>query len=290
MSLFQTMWASLTRVIDTVRPVDFIDIAVVAFIVYKGIKLVRDTRAGQLVKGILILAISYLVALQIGMKTVSFILYNVMQVGLIAIVVVFQPELRRALEHVGRTKVAKTFNLFADSESAEVKEAKTISMIEALCDAASYLSRQKIGALVVIERETKLAEIISTGTVINADATEELIGNIFFPNSPLHDGALIIKDARLYAAGCFLPLSENHKISKELGTRHRAALGMSENSDALVIIVSEETGIISIAEDGKLSRGYTEQTLKAKIIKELLPDRTSDVNDKKSGFWRVKFK
>ncbi|MBQ4100251.1 MAG: diadenylate cyclase, partial [Oscillospiraceae bacterium] len=175
MSLFSELWTSFSKVIDTVRPADFIDIAVVAFIVYKGIKIVRDTRAGQLVKGIIVLAVAYLIALQVGMKTLSFILYNVMQVGLIAVVVVFQPELRRALERVGRTKLSKNISFFAGDSEEEAKLETKRAMIDAVSSASIMLSREKIGALIVFERETKLTEIVNTGTTINADAKAELV-------------------------------------------------------------------------------------------------------------------
>ena len=283
-------WNSLLSIIRTITIVDILDIVIVACLICKGVKLVRETRAEQLVKGIALLAISYLLAEQVGLKTVSFVLRYVFEYGMIALLVVFQPELRRALEQMGRTRLS-SFNVFGagntDEEEAVWKWRTAISMI---CNASAALSRQKIGALMVIERQTKLGEIIKTGTIINADPTAELIGNVFFPNSPLHDGAMIIRGGRLYAAGCFLPLSTTDEISKQLGTRHRAAIGMSENSDAVVVVVSEETGVISVAMNGRLQRGFDAHTLSQLLEKELLPNKPSESGEKRLAFWRSKNK
>ncbi|MBC8569821.1 diadenylate cyclase CdaA [Zongyangia hominis] len=281
-------WSSVISILKTVTIVDILDIVIVAYLISKAVKLVRETRAEQLVKGIVLLAVSYLLAEQVGLKTVSFVLRYVFEYGMIALLVVFQPELRRALEQMGRTKLSN-FNVFGagnmDEEESVWKWRTAISMI---CNASASLSRQKIGALMVIERQTKLGEIIKTGTVINSDPSAELIGNIFFPNSPLHDGAMIIRGGKLYAAGCFLPLSTTNEISKQLGTRHRAAIGMSENSDAVVIVVSEETGVISVAMNGNLQRGFDAHTLSQLLEKELLPDQNGANGERKLAFWRVK--
>ncbi|MFA9381765.1 MAG: diadenylate cyclase, partial [Acetanaerobacterium sp.] len=182
-------------------------------------------------------------------------------------------------------------NLFSQSDIDEdEQERRRHTAITAVCESAVSLSRQKIGALIVFERETKLGEIIKTGTVIDAEAVVELISNVFFPNSPLHDGAMIIRNGKLYAAGCFLPISDNHSISKTLGTRHRAALGMSENSDAVIIVVSEETGGISVAENGKLIRNYDAASLAERLEKMLFTPKFSDFAEKRPPFWRGKAK
>ena len=245
-----------------------------AFLIYQGIKLVRETRAAQLVKGIAMLLLLYLLAQALEMKAMQFITKNILQIGVLALVIVFQPELRRALEQVGRSRIGK-LQVFSGGMSEQETRAKWVKFINALVEEASSLSRQKIGALVVIEQKTKLGDIIKTGTVVDADPTPELIGNIFFPNSPLHDGAMIVREGRLHAAGCFLPLSDNQEISRELGTRHRAALGMSEMSDAIVVVVSEETGFITVCRNGKLERGLSTARLREYLEAELTPEKAA---------------
>lgn len=291
MHFLTELWYNFLGIVHTFTVVDAIDIAIVSYLVYKTVKLVRETRAQQLVKGILVLTIGYALSYQLGLKTMSFLLVNVFQIGIVAILVVFQPELRRALEQVGRSKFTGLSVLASVGSSDETEEEhRWEKAIEEICDAAVSLSLQKTGALIVLERQTKLGDIIKTGTIIDSQPSRELIGNIFYPNTPLHDGAMVVRQGKLYAAGCFLPLSDNQTISKELGTRHRAALGMSENSDAVVLVVSEETGKISIAIGGQLSRNYNYDTLKAKLVHELLPDKDTEKTEKKAGFWKVKLK
>ena len=261
------------------RITDFLDIIIVAFILYKGIKLVRETRAGQLVKGIVILLLTTIICHWLRFNTMSYILRNTMQVGLVALLVVFQPELRRALEKVGRSSLG---NLFSDSfEDID-------RVIYEIADAAAYMSREKIGALIVCERDTKLGDILNTGTLLNADLTSSLLVNIFIPKTPLHDGAVIVRDGRILSAACILPLTQNDSLSRELGTRHRAALGVTENSDCAVVVVSEETGKISIAYDGDMTRNLTPDSLK-KILTKLLKN---DTINPKEGLknWRDKIK
>lgn len=284
MSYIVSLWQSLVSTVKTISLFDIVDIALVAFVVYKGIALIRGTRAAQLIKGILILAVSYFVAAQLNLQAMKFLLVNVFQYGVFALLVVFQPELRRILEQVGRSGNRLRYNLFAITvKDAEKHEEETRTAIKAVCSAAVTLQKTKTGALVVFENVTKLGEIIKTGTVIDAAPMHDLLCNIFFPNSPLHDGAVIISDGRVYAAGCFLPLSQNQQISRELGTRHRAALGMSENSDALVVIVSEETGVISLAKGGVLQRNLTADTLRTALERGLLPKQQAD--KKKRGLF-----
>ena len=225
---------------------DVLDILIVAFLFYKLLGFIRETRAEQLAKGILILIVVALVANLLNLYTLQWILSNLVNVGLIAIVIIFQPELRRLLENLGRNKLINNFSGIDLEEAEQI----TVEIREALLT----MSRTRTGALIVIERETTLTDIIETGTVIRAEINREMIGNIFYEGAPLHDGALIIRGDKLEAAGCVLPLTEDKKLSKELGTRHRAGIAITENSDALVFIVSEETGIISKAEDGRLER------------------------------------
>lgn len=267
---------------------DIIDILLVAYLVYKGIVLLRETRAEQLVKGLIILLVAYFFADNLSMKTISFVIQNILNWGIIALVVVFQPEIRRALEQVGRSKLGK-LNVFNNiiQEGEGTQETLWGPAITAICNAAGSFAMSKTGALIVIERQTKLKDIAASGTFINADISEALLGNLFFKDSPLHDGAVIVKDGRVYAAGCFLPLSTTNVISKQLGTRHRAALGVSENSDALVIVVSEETGAISWVNNGVLRRGVDVLTLKGLLEKSLLP-QTEEGKEKKTIFRKVR--
>ena len=225
---------------------DVLDILIVAFLFYKLFGFIRETRAEQLAKGILLLIIMALISRFLHLYTLQWILSGLVNVGLIAIVIIFQPELRRLLENLGRNKLISSYS------GIDLEEAENITT--ELREALLYMSETRTGALIVIEKETSLTDIIETGTVINAGITKELIGNIFYEGAPLHDGAMIIRGNRIIAAGCVLPLTENKKLSKDLGTRHRAGIGVTETSDALVFIVSEETGIISKAEDGRLER------------------------------------
>ena len=259
------MASEWNQIIGTVKAIgvwDILDIVIVAVLIYQVIKLIRETRAMQLAKGLILLLLLYFVAYNLNMKTVRFIMQNVVATGVLALVIVFQPELRRMLEHVAQTKLNKE----KDSELMAVWS----SSISTIAHACEHLSKTKTGALIVFERETKLGEIIKTGTVVDAQPSDELIGNLFFVNSPLHDGAMIIRDGRICASGCFLPLSQNYTISKEMGTRHRAALGMSENSDAVVVVVSEETGTISIAQGGVIERNFTIPQLEKRLYHEIL--------------------
>lgn len=266
------IWENLISVWRTMGIIDYIDILLLAYLIYKGIKIVKETRAVQLVKGIVVIVVLFFVVNQLQLKAMGVIMETFINVGIVAILIVFQPELRRILERVGRTKVkgiALGFDNRNDSTNTDV-----VNCIEAVCSACEQLSQTATGALIVFERETKLGEQIDTGTILNAVPSTEMIGNIFFPNTPLHDGAMIIRDSKLYAAGCFLPKPQKEElISKALGSRHRAAIGMSEVSDSIVIIVSEETGTISIAENGSLTRFYTKDTLRKLLTEKLIPEK-----------------
>jgi diadenylate cyclase len=251
---------SIINIFASMRIMDVIDIAIVAYVFYKIFMLIRETRAEQLIKGLVVLLVIMKLSEWAKLYVVHFILLNTMTLGLIALIIVFQPELRRALEYIGRNKI-----FFA--KMAEEQEEAFNRTVHELVSAVVSLSREQIGALIVMERQTGLNEIVSTGVKIDAEITSGLLINIFIPNTPLHDGSVIIRKDRILAAGCFLPLSANQMISKELGTRHRAALGIAEQSDALVIIVSEETGTISVALNGKLSRYLDANTLTSVIKK-----------------------
>jgi len=271
------MWDSIAEFFNTIGGrfssphfiIDIIDILIVAYLIYKVLQLALQTRAEQLLKGIAIVLILYAIASWLNMVALSFIMSSLLQVGILAIVILFQPEIRRALEQIGRSKVGNSLHLFDRANLIEIENAKISHAVEQVCRAVTELSLSKTGALIVFERKTKLGEVISTGTLIDSTVTVEMIGTIFFPNTPLHDGAMIIKKDRICAAGCFLPLSQNFEISRELGTRHRAALGLSEVSDAVIIVVSEETGKISMVEDGQMLRGLSADELKTRLISAL---------------------
>ena len=268
------IWNSLVSVFRSITFIDVLDILFLAVILYWVIKLVRETRAEQLVKGLVVLAAVLFILNQFEFKAMRVISDMVVNVGLIAFIVMFQPELRRALEKVGRSKVMKPMLLF-DTQIPE-DQGREVLAVEQIVLACEKLSRTATGALIVIEQQTKLGEQIETGTIINAIPSEELFRNIFFPNTPLHDGAVIMRGGMIYAAGCFLPKpSKEELINKELGSRHRAAIGMSEVSDAIIVVVSEETGMISIAENGRLERGFDKEKL-GKYLKNRLFRETAD--------------
>jgi len=249
----------LMRIFLNIRVRDILDIAIVAFAFYKLYMLIRETRAEQLIKGIIVLLLATQISEWLQLYVINWILRNTMTVGLIALLIVFQPELRRALEYIGRTK-------FLTKSIVDIEYEELNMVAEEIVEAVASLSRQKIGALIVLEKETGLNEVVETGTIINGKVSRALLINIFMPNTPLHDGALLIRKASVLAAGCFLPLTENPNLSKELGTRHRAGLGITERSDSIVVIVSEETGTISVAENGKLTRFLDIVTLRVRLI------------------------
>lgn len=252
---------------------DIADILIVAVFFYYALKFLRDRRAGKLAFGVVLLFAIQIISDLFDFVALRFLLQNVFQIGLIAFVILFQPELRSALEKIGGGGSIKTIIGMTGERDSGTK-ANTIAAIgEAVCD----MSKDKTGALIVIERSTKLGDIIGSGVIVNADVTPFLIKNIFFNKAPLHDGAMIVRDFRIYAAGCFLPLSSNDDIIKDLGTRHRAAIGMSENSDAIVIVVSEETGTISIALEGKLYRNLNYSSLISMLGEQLTADSESGV-------------
>lgn len=250
---------------------DAIDVCIVTVLLYGIIKLVRETRAGQLVKGIILLVALFLLS---SNDALNFLMLNQLlryffQSAFIVVIILFQPEIRKALEQVGHSKVGSLGNLIGGKERDEDK-LLTQRAIAGVVGAVGILQQQRMGALIVFERRTKLGEIAETGTIVEAEPSAQLIGNIFFNKAPLHDGGMIIRNGRVHAAGCILPLTSSDNVSAELGTRHRAALGMSENSDAVVVVVSEETAQISIAVGGRLTRDYTRAGLSEALEKYLI--------------------
>ncbi len=269
-----TLWNQFIYIISNLRFFDILDIAIIAFIIYKSIGFLRETRAGQLVKGMAFLLIMYALANAFKLAVLRWLLSVVFGSAIVVIAIIFQPELRRILERVGQTKLSYL-------QSAESERTIVLDAVDRICKAAGQLQKTKTGALIVFERKTQLGEIINTGTIVDAVASESIVNNIFYPKSPLHDGAVIVRDGRIYAAACILPLTPNTELSSQLGTRHRAAIGMTENSDAIVLVVSEETGTISIAFNGTITRdhsvasAYTE--IKSKLIDIYKEDREPPV-------------
>ena len=275
MDYIVTIWNSFIGLAKLFRVSDALDVIMVSFIIYSGIKLVRETRAEQLVKGIIVLVavwgISYFLKLYMMINLLTYFF----QFSVMALFIVFQPEIRRALEQIGRSGIGNkrwSFGITSDDYENLVQQNKR--GVNAVVDAAAVLQKQKTGALIVLERQTKLGDIIDTGTIINAIPSSPIICNVFFNKAPLHDGAMIMRNGMLYAAGCILPLTKSDDVGLELGTRHRAAIGMSENSDAVIVVVSEETGQISVAVNGVLTRNYTRETLKSELENLLLSEET----------------
>lgn len=265
---------------------DLLDIAIMSFIIFSFIKLIRETRASQLVKGIIILLVAYVAAYQFNFRMLSYLLNKFFEFGIIALLVVFQPELRRMLEQIGRSKISRYWTSSSPYGSTLSSYQLQQKCIRTVVDALFLLQQTKTGALVVFERQTKLGDIGNTGTILRAKPSVPIIGNIFFNKAPLHDGAMIVRGAMIYAAGCILPLTKNENIHPDIGTRHRAALGISENSDAIAIVVSEESGTISIAMDGVLTRNYSKDELIHLLEKNLLLD-TAEPNVKSQIFGSI---
>ena len=277
---FLSVYIPFQEPLESLRSV--IDISIVSYLIFKLVQLVKETRAWQLVKGIIVILIVAFLSDLLELRTLAYILKRTIEVAGFALVVVFQPELRRGLEQIGRSNFK---DFFSFDENDDV--INTTFTIEEIVKAATELSRTKTGALIVVERQTKLGEIINTGTKLDSSVSAELIINIFTPNTPLHDGALILRDNKLKSAACFLPLTDNPNLSKELGTRHRAALGITEVSDCISVVVSEETGKISYALNGGLSRNLTPDILRKALNKNLLEKKS--VN-KKLSLWKGKSK
>lgn len=259
---------------------DFIDILIVAYIFYKIFMFMKDTRAGQVLKGIVLLLVVTQLSEIFKLHTLNWILLNSLNIGVVATIIIFQPELRAGLEHIGRTNLS-----FFHKNQSNVKEEDFNRYIDEIVESLYSLSRQKIGALIIMERQTKLGDIISTGTVLDAQISRQLLINIFIPNTPLHDGAVIIRENKIKAAACFLPLTQSKDLSKDLGTRHRSAVGVSEVSDCISLIVSEETGAVSIAKAGKIYRNITKDRMSS-ILKNNLRIIPQEKSFLKGGLFR----
>lgn len=274
----------IAKYLQVIRINDLIDIIVVACLIYFLINLIKETRAMQLFKGLIFIAAVFLISSIFKLTALNYILTSTIQIGLFALVVIFQPELRNILERLGRFEFISGF-----INSGSREEQKTIgATIKSVVRAAESMSKSRIGALIALERETRLGEYLSTGTQLNADVSERLLGNIFVPNTPLHDGAVIIRNDKIITAACVLPLTANTNISPDLGTRHRAAIGLSEATDAVVVVVSEETGKISVAMNGTLTRNLMPENLE-KILNRVMI-RSYERNGaafEKLKFWKM---
>ncbi len=281
---FDVAFTSGLNILSTIRLTDYIDIAIVAYLIYQVAKFFKNTRAVQVLKGIVFLMVFVQLSEIFKLNTLNFILQNMMQVGLLAVFVLFQPEIRAALARVGKSGVS-LFNFEGDEATSP-----THKMIDSVTNSAKALAEKKIGALIIIERNTRIGDIIGTGIPLNADVSSELLNNIFYPKAPLHDGAVIIGDGKVKAASCFLPLSQNDSLESELGTRHRAGLGITESSDCISVIVSEETGKISLACNGGLTRNLSPAVLKEALTKLLLKEEGQKQTNLKKMVRKIKKK
>lgn len=282
MQIFQTIGDFIEKYFSfpKITWTDIVEIIIIAFLFYQIIKWIKNTKAWMLFKGIVVLLVFTLIALLLNLTTILWIAEKTLSVGIIAVIVVFQPELRRALEQLGRKNILSGF--FSSDDPKNVNQRFTDNTLHEIVKAAFELSKYKTGALIVIEQEINLSEYIRTGIELDSKLSSQLLMNIFEHNTPLHDGAVIIRENRIIAATCYLPLSDNMELSKELGTRHRAAVGMSEATDSFTIIVSEETGSISYALNGELFRNISQEELKEKLI--LVQNKSSDYSRLK--FWK----
>lgn len=278
---------SILSIIKTIQLRDIVDILAIALLIFGLFKLIQETRAVQLLKGVIMLLIVYFLSSLFGLVMLSSLLRTFFEAAVVVIAIIFQPEIRKALEQMGRNNTYKKYiKIFTKHHKGdEWKKAVEKSIVDA-ADTAVLFSRSKTGALLVFERETMLSDIAATGTIIDAETSVALFGNIFFNKAPLHDGASIIRDGKLFAAGCILPLTSNRNVDINLGTRHRAGLGISEQSDAVVLIVSEETGVISLAVNGILLREFTREELIKKLEQFLIYDRVYDDDEPPKKFFQ----
>lgn len=278
---------SILSIIKTIQLRDIVDILAIALLIFGLFKLIQETRAVQLLKGVIMLLVVYFLSSLFGLVMLSSLLRTFFEAAVVVIAIIFQPEIRKALEQMGRNNTYKKYiKIFTKHHKGdEWKKAVEKSIVDA-ADTAVLFSRSKTGALLVFERETMLSDIAATGTIIDAETSVALFGNIFFNKAPLHDGASIIRDGKLFAAGCILPLTSNLNVDINLGTRHRAGLGISEQSDAVVLIVSEETGVISLAVNGILLREFTREELIKKLEQFLIYDRGYDDDEPPKKFFQ----
>ena len=281
METIRTLFVNAFNYIRTMGITDVIDILIVAFLIYKIVDLIRKTSSSKLGRGVVLILLALWISGWLKLKVVNFILRRTVELGLIALVILFQPEIRRFLEKMGSGKLSSLFG----------REPQVLSMETAITQtvlACMQMGRDKVGALIVFERDNQLSDQMNSGTIIDADTTSELLRNIFYPKAPLHDGAVIIKNGRIAAGGCMLPLSSNSNLSKDLGMRHRAGIGMSEHSDAVVVIVSEETGSVSVAVDGMLKRHLSAETCEKLLRNELIRDEAAGNGSRLSNLLKVK--
>lgn len=259
----ENILTTMFHYLRTVAWLDVLDVLITAFLIYQVLKFVRGTSVESVLRGIIVLIVIYFLAGFLGLNVIRFVLDNTMQIGLVAVLIIFQPELRRVLESLGRSKL--TTLLRRDEDETDVRV-----MIREVVDACSSMSWSRTGALIVFERTKPLDEVLTAATELDAKTTSELVKNIFFVKAPLHDGAMVIRQARIKAAGCVLPLTENEALPKDLGTRHRAGIGITESTDAISVIVSEETGVISVANGGAIRRNLSPEALENLLIHELI--------------------
>lgn len=268
--MLSDFFGHVLNVIRTIQYKDYIDIIIVAYLIYSVLHFIKQTRAVHLLRGLGILLVLIILAQALKLSAVGYLMTNVLQLSFITIIIVFQPELRSMLEKLGRFDISRVLP-FSKTVNTETERIETA--INGVCDCCRELSNRQIGGLMVFEKSTKLGEVEVTGTRLNCDLTAQVLVTIFFPNTPLHDGAVFIRDFRIVAAGCLLPLSQRLEISKALGTRHRAAVGLSEISDAITVVVSEETGKISYAQNGEIHIGITVDELRGVLINNFLSDK-----------------
>lgn len=273
----------MIKYVQLLRISDLIDVLIVAIILYYLINLLRETRAMQLAKGVIFLFVVFFLSQWLKLNALNYILGGVVQIGMFAVIVLFQPELRNLLERMGRFKVGSIIDLAGDTSEEDLN-----NVIKSVAVASANMSASRTGALIVMERVTRLGEFISTGTMLDAHVSSGLLENIFVPNTPLHDGAVIIRGSKIVTAGCLLPLTANNNLSRDLGTRHRAAIGLSEVTDAVIIVVSEETGKISIALNGSLTRNLSGESLEKALKKIMSQNIENNQRIEKIKFWRTK--
>ena len=272
LTAFLTWWDGISAVAKSFQFKDAVDITVVALLTYGVIKLVRETRAGQLVKGLLLIIVLFVISHYLELLMVSKLLNYFFTFAFVAVLILFQPEIRKALEQMGRNKMGRSLlDVVSGNRERDQEKIRMRKTINAIVEGVGILQQLRMGALIVFERQTKLGEVIATGTQINCEPSGQIVGNIFFNKAPLHDGAMVVRGGMIHAAGCILPLTKNPAVAAELGTRHRAALGVSEESDGVAVVVSEETGNISIAVNGELTRNYTKDTLRDALEQLLIP-------------------
>lgn len=271
----------IIRYIRLIRVADVVDILLVTVIVYYIITLLRDTRALQVAKGLVVILAAFFLSRWLKLNVVNYILGGIIQIGVFAVVVIFQPEIRNLLERIGRFKIGKIIDFASDTDDNDMQLS-----IDSIAKAAYDMSLSRTGALIVVERGTRLGNYINSGIVLEANVSSSILENIFVPNTPLHDGAVIVRGNKIMAAGCLLPLTANNNLARDLGTRHRAAIGLTESTDAVVVVVSEETGKISLAKNGELARGLTKDSLTRALKNSLLQKADSSEKIEKIKFWR----